>query len=78
VDEQQKALFITSPRDNSVTCWNGGNSDMVVQGPDILLEGPAGTMYVTASRIQETYGFKPATPASSPVRSFRFRATQEA
>lgn len=47
-------------------------------GPNILLEGPAGTMYVTASRIQETYGFKPATPASSPVRSFRFRATQEA
>ena len=70
-------LFITSPGDNSVKRLSGGALETVVQDnrlrwPDTLSEGPDGSMYVTASRIQDTYWFKPGAPASLPTALFRF------
>jgi sugar lactone lactonase YvrE len=71
-------LFITSPSDNAVKRWTGSTSEIVVQDdrlrwPDTLSEGPDGAIYVTASRIQDTYWFKPDAPASLPTALFKFR-----
>jgi len=73
-------LYITSPSDNSVKRWTGDACEIVVQDdrlrwPDTLSEGPDGTIYVTASHIQDTYWFKPAAPASLPTGLFKFRPT---
>jgi sugar lactone lactonase YvrE len=73
-------LFITSPCDNSVKRWDGSSSEIAVQDdrlrwPDTLSEGPDGTIYVTASRIQDTYWFKPGAPASLSTGLFKFRPT---
>ena len=75
----KEMLFITSPRDNAVKRWNGSASEAVVQDdrlrwPDTLSEGPDGTIYVTASHIQDTYWFKPGAPASLPTALFKFRS----
>jgi sugar lactone lactonase YvrE len=74
------SLYITSPSDNSVKRWTGSTSVIVVQDdrlrwPDTLSEAPGGSIYVTASHIQDTYWFKPAAPASLPTALFRFKPT---
>jgi sugar lactone lactonase YvrE len=74
-------LYITSPSDNAVTRWTGSSTQPVVQDerlrwPDTMSEGPDGTIYVTASHIQDTYWFKPAAPASLPTTLFKFRPNQ--
>jgi sugar lactone lactonase YvrE len=71
-------LYVTSPGDNSVKRWTGNGTETVVQDqrlrwPDTLSEGPDGTIYVTASHIQDTYWFKPAAPASLTTALFKFQ-----
>lgn len=70
-------LYITSPGDNAVKRWAGDRSEIVVaderlRWPDTLSEGPDGAIYVTASRIQDTYWFKPDAPASLTTGLFKF------
>ncbi len=71
-------LYVTSPSDNSVKYWTGTALETVVaddrlRWPDTLSEGPDGTMYITASHIQDTYWFKPEAPASVPTGLFSFK-----
>jgi len=71
-------LYVTSPTDNSVKCWTGDALEPVVtdkrlRWPDTLSEGPDGTIYVTASHIQDTNWYKPGAPASLPTALFSFR-----
>ncbi len=70
-------LYVTSPTDNAVKYWNGHTLKTVVtddrlRWPDTFSEGLDGTMYITASRIQDTYWFRPAAPASLPTALFSF------
>ncbi len=71
-------LYITSPADNAVKTWRDGTlkvavSDPRLRWPDTMSEGPDGTIYVTASHIQDTAWFKPGAPASLPTALFSFR-----
>lgn len=71
-------LYVTSPTDNSVKYWTGDSLEPVVtdkrlRWPDTLSEGPDGTIYVTASHIQDTNWYKPGAPASLPTALFSFR-----
>ena len=71
-------LYITSPSDNTVHRWVNGALQTVVtdprlRWPDTMSEGPDGTLYVTASHIQDTDWFKPAAPASLPTALFSFK-----
>jgi sugar lactone lactonase YvrE len=71
-------LYLTSPGDNSVKRWTGEAAEIWVQDerlrwPDTLSEGPDGTLYVTASRIQDTYWFVPGAAASLPTTLFTFQ-----
>lgn len=71
-------LYVTSPTDNSVKYWTGDALEPVVtdkrlRWPDTLSEGPDGTIYVTASHIQDTNWYKPGAPASLPTALFSFQ-----
>ncbi len=73
-------LYVTSPGDNSVKRLRGGRIETMVadprlRWPDTMSEGPDGTLYVTASHIQDTYWFKPAAPPSLPTALFSFTPT---
>jgi sugar lactone lactonase YvrE len=72
-------LYITSPEDNSVRRWVNERAEIVVtdkrlRWPDTMSEGPDGTLYVTASHIQDTYWFKQRAPASISTVLFKFTA----
>jgi sugar lactone lactonase YvrE len=62
-------LYLTSPTDYSIKRLNGTAVETVLtdrrlRWPDTMSEGADGTLYVTASHIQDTMWFKPgATPA---------------
>ena len=69
-------LFLTSPEDNSVRMWDGSRSRVVVQDarlrwPDSLAEADDGSIYVTASRIQDMPWFKADAPHVLPTKLFR-------
>ena len=71
-------LYITSPGTNSVNLFHDGKSEPVVtdkrlRWPDTMSEGPDGTLYVTASHIQDTTWFKPGAPASINTGLFSFK-----
>lgn len=71
-------LFLTSPTDASITRLVGSEVESVLtdkrlRWPDTFAEGPDGTIYVTASHIQDTPWFKPGAPASVPTALFAFR-----
>lgn len=72
------ALYVTSPADNAVKCWTGSALETVVSDdrlrwPDTMSEGPDGTLYVTASHIQDTCWFKPDAPIALPTALFSFK-----
>jgi sugar lactone lactonase YvrE len=62
-------LYLTSPTDYSIKRLNGQTvttvlTDRRLRWPDTFAEGPDGTIYVTASHIQDSMWFKPdAAPA---------------
>jgi sugar lactone lactonase YvrE len=69
-------LFLTSPEDNSVHIWDGSRSRVVVQDPrlrwpDSLAEADDGSIYVTASHIQDMSWFKADAPHVLPTKLFR-------
>jgi sugar lactone lactonase YvrE len=69
-------LFLTSPEDNAVKLWDGSRSRIVVQDPqlrwpDSLAEAEDGSIYVTASRIQDMSWFKADAPHALPTKLFR-------
>ncbi len=71
-------LYITSPGTNSVNQFHDGKSEPVVtdkrlRWPDTMSEGLDGTLYVTASHIQDTSWFKPGAPASVATALFSFK-----
>ncbi|MGE7136889.1 L-dopachrome tautomerase-related protein [Luteibacter sp. NPDC031894] len=71
-------IYVTSVSDNAVKRWNGSSLETVVRDdrlrwPDTLSEGPDGTIYVTASHIQDTYWFKPDAPPALPTALFSFK-----
>jgi sugar lactone lactonase YvrE len=71
-------LLLTSPTDNSITRLSGDGVERVLadrrlRWPDTFSEGPDGTIYVTASHIQDTPWFKPGAPASVPTELFAFK-----
>jgi sugar lactone lactonase YvrE len=74
-------LYITSPTDNAVKRLVGSGvetvlSDRRLRWPDTFSEGPDGTMYVTASHIQDTMWFKPGAPPSIRTELFSFAPVQ--
>jgi sugar lactone lactonase YvrE len=71
-------LYLTSPSDFSITQLSGATTEPVLKDerlrwPDTFSEGPDGTIYVTASHIQDTCWFKPAAPPSIATQLFAFR-----
>ena len=70
-------LYLTSPSDYSIKRLSGSQpitvlTDERLRWPDTFSEGPDGTMYVTASHIQDTVWFKPDAPASITTQLFSF------
>lgn len=70
-------LYLTSPGDYSITRMSGSSTERVLtdkrlRWPDTFAEGPDGTMYVTASHIQDTVWFTPGAPASIRTELFSF------
>ena len=71
-------LYVTSPGDNAVKRVAGDTvqtvvSDPRLRWPDTMSEGPDGTIYVTASHIQDSPWFKPGAPASVKTALFSFK-----
>ncbi len=71
-------LYLTSPSDYSVKRLAGGKVETVLtdkrlRWPDTFSEGPDGTIYLTASHIQDTTWFKPTAPASIKTQLFSFK-----
>jgi sugar lactone lactonase YvrE len=69
-------LYLTSPEDSSVKAWEGTLARAVVadpalRWPDSLAEAPDGSIYVTASRIQDSAWFNKDAPAALPTKLFR-------
>ena len=65
-------IFLTSPEDDSVKVRDNGGVRVLVRSaslrwPDTLSQGPDGSLYVTASRIQDMDWYKPGSPASLPT-----------
>lgn len=70
-------FFLTSPTDYSVTKLVGRSVEKVLtderlRWPDTFSEGPDGTMYLTASHIQDTQWFTPGAPPSIKTELFSF------
>ena len=71
-------LYLTSPSDYSVKRLANDKVETVLtdkrlRWPDTFSEGPDGTIYLTASHIQDTTWFKPGAPASTKTQLFSFR-----
>jgi sugar lactone lactonase YvrE len=71
-------LYLTSPSDYSIKRLNGGMVETVLtdrrlRWPDTFSEGADGTMYVTASHIQDTQWFTPGAPPSIRTELFSFK-----
>ncbi len=74
-------FFLTSPTDCSVTKLVGTSVETVLtderlRWPDTFSEGPDGTMYLTASHIQDTVWFTPGAPPSIKTELFSFDPNQ--
>lgn len=71
-------FWLSSPTDDSITRLVGDRVETVLtddrlRWPDTFSEGPDGTIYVTASHIQDTPWFKSGAPASVPTALFAFK-----
>ncbi|CAN5194553.1 L-dopachrome tautomerase-related protein [soil metagenome] len=69
-------LLITSPEDSSIKLWEGDRartvaSDPNLRWPDSMAEAPDGSIYVTASRIQDSAWFNKDAPAALPTKLFK-------
>ncbi|RST31246.1 hypothetical protein HMF7854_10660 [Sphingomonas ginkgonis] len=76
-------LYLTSPGDNAVTRWTGSGTEVVVSDPelrwpDTMSVGPDGTLYVTASHIQDTVWFTPGAPPAIRTALFSFEPRGDA
>ena len=76
-------LLITSPEDSSIKLWEGDRARTVLahpnlRWPDSMAEAPDGSIYVTASRIQDSAWFNKDAPAALPTRLFRMVKSGEA
>ncbi|WP_245739079.1 L-dopachrome tautomerase-related protein [Sphingomonas rubra] len=70
-------LYLTSPTDYSIKRLNGATVETVLtdrrlRWPDTFSEAKDGTMYVTASHIQDTNWFTPGAPPSIRTQLFSF------
>lgn len=70
-------LYLTSPTDYSIKRLNGSTvvtvlTDRRLRWPDTFAEGPDGTLYVTASHIQDSMWFKPGAPPALRTELFSF------
>lgn len=70
-------LYLTSPTDHSIKRLRGTATETVLSDrrlrwPDTFSEGSDGTMYVTASHIQDTNWFTPGAPPSIRTELFSF------
>ncbi|WP_313535156.1 L-dopachrome tautomerase-related protein [Sphingomonas sp.] len=70
-------LYLTSPTDYAIKRLNGETVETVLtdrrlRWPDTFSEGRDGTMYVTASHIQDTNWFTPGAPPSIRTQLFSF------
>jgi sugar lactone lactonase YvrE len=70
-------LYLTSPGDSSITRLTAGGitkvlSDVRLRWPDTFAEGADGTIYVTASHIQDTSWFTPGASPSLKTELFAF------
>ncbi|WP_254604887.1 major royal jelly family protein [Sphingomonas bacterium] len=70
-------LYLTSPGDFSIRRLSGSATESVLtdkrlRWPDTFSEGPDGTMYVTASHIQDTQWFTPGASPSIKTQLFSF------
>lgn len=70
-------LYLTSPTDYSIKRLNGTAIETVLtdrrlRWPDTFAEGPDGTIYVTASHIQDSMWFKPGAPPALRTELFSF------
>jgi sugar lactone lactonase YvrE len=74
-------LYFTSPTDYSVKRLDGSTvatvlTDRRLRWPDTFAEGPDGTIYLTASHIQDTVWFKPGAPPALHSELFSFKPAQ--
>lgn len=70
-------LYLTSPTDYAIKRLNGATVETVLtdrrlRWPDTFSEGRDGTMYVTASHIQDTNWFTPGASPSIKTQLFSF------
>ena len=73
-------LLITSPEDSSIKLWEGDRARTVLAHPDLrwpdsMAEAPDGSIYVTASRIQDSAWFNKDAPAALPTKLYRMLKT---
>jgi sugar lactone lactonase YvrE len=74
-------LYLTSPTDYSVKRLIGSAVETVLtdkrlRWPDTFAEGPDGTLYLTASHIQDTMWFKPGAPPAIRTELYSFKPAQ--
>jgi sugar lactone lactonase YvrE len=71
-------LYLTSPTDYSITRLSDGKTTKVLtdkrlRWPDSFAEGADGTIYVTASHIQDTVWYSAGAKPGVPTQLFSFR-----
>jgi len=71
-------LYLTSPTDYSIKRLDGTQvstvlTDKRLRWPDTFSEGADGTIFVTASHIQDTMWFKPGAPPAIRTELFSFK-----
>lgn len=75
--DRRGRLYLTAPEQNALRIREGDGAittlveDARLRWPDSLAEGPDGTIYVTASRIQDNGWFKPASSPHLRTQLFR-------
>jgi sugar lactone lactonase YvrE len=73
-------MYVTSPEDNAIKVRDLGATAMTtvvkdarLRWPDSFAEAADGTLYVTASHIQDSAWFKPGAPIALPTELWSFK-----
>ncbi|HEY0777722.1 MAG TPA: L-dopachrome tautomerase-related protein, partial [Gemmatirosa sp.] len=75
-------LYVTAPEENAVKVREADGrmtpvvSDARLRWPDTFSQGPDGTMYVTASHIQDMNWYKPQNPKALTTQLFRIEGAR--
>jgi hypothetical protein len=82
ISRRDGRMYVTAPQDDSIrvralSAMGSAPATLIqdkrLRWPDTFAEGPDGTLYVTASRMQHSAFYKPDAPAALPTELWSFK-----